>query len=168
VTQTDALEFKRAAETDYPLVVSVIRDAFMPVAERMGVTEEDVPRYAAFESVPRLTMWIAEHSVHMFLLFENGCPVGCGGCSPDITDARKGWLNRIAVRPSCQGKGYGKVVVTSLEDELRRQGYTRARLGHVSPDHKLHTFYQRLGYETAHVEPSKTWGMEITYMEKDL
>ena len=157
-----------ATEDEIPLVVEIIREAFGPVAQRLGILEEDVPRYAAFESVPRMTMWMAEHEVTMFLLWDGEEAVGCGGCSADKDDPTRGHLNRIAVRPGCQGKGYGKAVVIGLEDELRKRGLVGVTLAHVSPDPPLHAFYEGLGYRTIGVEPSTLWGVELTFMEKDL
>ncbi len=37
-------------------------------------------------------------------------------------ESRKGWLNRLAVLPEHQGKGFGKAMVLEMERRLRAKG----------------------------------------------
>lgn len=160
--------YRPATEDDIEVLVEIIRIAFAPVAEMLGVTEETLPDFPAFTTVERLREYIEKHGVRMFLFCTGAGAVACGGWSPDRTGEPKAWLNRIAVPPDYRGRGYGKGMVQFLEEETRKAGFKRARLGHVTPDTLLHAFYEHLGYETVGSSMSKSGQLEITCMEKDV
>ena len=37
-------------------------------------------------------------------------------------DGRRGWINRLAVHPDCQGKGVASILLKEIEDRLRKRG----------------------------------------------
>ncbi len=157
-----------ATDDDYPIAAAIIGAAFAPQAEALGITPESVPSFAAFMTPESLRDYVRYRDLSLFLLTLAGEAAACGACSPDSGIPGKGWLNRIAVHPAHQGAGWGTLLVRFLEDELRRRGFTRVRLGHVSALHRLHALYERLGYETVEQQRSLSWRLDITYMEKTL
>jgi ribosomal protein S18 acetylase RimI-like enzyme len=61
-------------------------------------------------------------------------------------DGHRGWVYYVAVDPNCQGRDFGRTVMTAAEDWLRQQGVTKAMLM-VRPDNtEVQAFYDRLGY----------------------
>ncbi len=158
------LMFRPATEDDLPLMAEIIREAFVPVAERLGINQESVPYFPAYETPQGLRQHLDEWDIRMIMLLVDGEVVGCGGWSPDAEGEPRGWLARIAVRPACQGRGYGTALVRRLEEELRRHGYRRVRLAHAD----LHHFYERLGYETVETKYSEKWRNHMTFQDKDL
>ena len=73
-------------------------------------------------------------------------------------------LDNVAVAPSAQGKGYGRVLVAFAEAEARRRGHNEVRLyTHVLMTENL-ALYARLGFrETGRVSEK---GYERVYMSK--
>ena len=73
-------------------------------------------------------------------------------------------LDNVAVAPSTQGKGYGRVLVAYAEAEARRRGHNEVRLyTHVLMTENL-ALYARLGFrETGRVSEK---GYERVYMAK--
>lgn len=61
-------------------------------------------------------------------------------------DGRRGWVNRLAVRPDHQGRGLGRRLLAEVEDRLRAKGCRKVNLL-VEPDNSaVAGFYERLGY----------------------
>jgi ribosomal protein S18 acetylase RimI-like enzyme len=61
-------------------------------------------------------------------------------------DGRRGWVNRLAVRPDHQGRGLGRRLLNEVEDRLRAKGCRKVNLL-VEPDNAaVAGFYERLGY----------------------
>ena len=158
------LIFRPATGDDLPLMAEIIREAFEAVAERLRLDQEKSPHFPAYETAEGLQQHLDEWDIRMFLLLVDGAVIGCGGWSPDAEGDSRGWLARIAVRPTYQGRGYGSALVGRLEEELRRHGYPRARVAHAD----LHHFYERLGYETVETKYSEKWQMSFSYQDKDL
>ncbi len=73
-------------------------------------------------SVERL---LAEN-VAFFVLRSDGTPAACGGVK--LYDSEYGEVKRMYVRPAFRGRGYGKLVLSRLEDYTRAQGITILRL----------------------------------------
>lgn len=74
-------------------------------------------------------------------------------------DGRKGWINRLAVRPSHQGRGYGRHLVARAEDRFRACGIEvfAALVEHDNAGSL--SFFAHLGY---------TGGTEIVYVSRRL
>ncbi|MEN6548585.1 MAG: GNAT family N-acetyltransferase [Armatimonadia bacterium] len=158
-------ELRPAMPEQVALMARIIRKAFGPVAQQWGITREKLPNYASFETAAHLRKHMVERRITMFVLYEDDLPVGCGGCSPDQEVPAKGWLNRVAVPPANQGQGRGKLLVRLLEEELRRRGYTRVRLGCLP---HLKGFYEALGYEVMGSWHIENWPADLLQMERDL
>lgn len=64
-------------------------------------------------------------------------------------DGRRGWINRLAVRPEAQREGVGSLLVTESERILRREGL-KLHCTHVARENKVSiALFEKLGY---HVE----------------
>lgn len=158
------LALRKASEEDLPLLVEIIREAFAPVAEELGLTQEGAPRYPAFQTVETLRRYMREREVRMFLLLVHGSAVGCGGWRGDSECQAGARLVRIAVRPAYQRRGYGGTIVRKLEEEVRKHGLRRASLETSGP----FRFYRRLGYRPAEGEQTAVVESSVILMVKDL
>jgi ribosomal protein S18 acetylase RimI-like enzyme len=75
-------------------------------------------------------------------------------------------LDNVAVDPSAQGKGYGRLLLAFAEDEARRAGFPCIRLyTQVIMTRNIH-LYSRLGYRETHRREEK--GLSRVYMQKQL
>ncbi len=100
-------------------------------------------------------------SLHLVAL-QAGAVVGCVLFHPE--DAHGGRLFQMAVAPPLQGRGLGARLVSTLEAELLRRGFSHVHLharGHVVP------FYERLGY-AVYGEPFTEVDIPHRHMRKAL
>jgi predicted N-acetyltransferase YhbS len=165
MSDSPRVELRPATPEQVALMARIIRKAFGPVARQWGITREKLPNYAGFETAAHLRKHMAERRITMFVLYEDDLAIACGGCSPDEEVPSKGWLNRVAVPPAHQGKGRGKLLVRLLEEELRKRGYLRVRLGCLP---HLQGFYEALGYEVMGSWHIEDWPADLLCMEHDL
>jgi ribosomal protein S18 acetylase RimI-like enzyme len=88
------------------------------------------------------------------------------GLKPDLTligtvmvgyDGHRGWMYYLAVTPTRQRQGHGRVLVTAAERWLRERGAVKVQLmvreGNVSAQH----FYERIGYAPSDVTVLARW-----------
>lgn len=62
-------------------------------------------------------------------------------------DGHRGWVYYVAVNPTRQGKGLGRVMMAAAEDWLRAAGVPKLQLLVRRENAKASAFYQTLGYE---------------------
>jgi diamine N-acetyltransferase len=60
-------------------------------------------------------------------------------------------LHKIYVRPSCQGKGYGKMLIDEIKSDLRKQGIALLDLN-VNRYNPAREFYLKLGFKVIREE----------------
>ncbi|MCY1017507.1 GNAT family N-acetyltransferase [Pyxidicoccus sp. MSG2] len=100
-------------------------------------------------------------SVHL-VAHQGDAVLGCVLFNPE--DAHGGRLFQMAVAPHLQGQGLGARLVRSLEEELRRRGFTHVHLHARAP---VVPFYERLGY-AVYGEPFTEVGIPHRHMRKAL
>lgn len=100
-------------------------------------------------------------SLHL-VAHQGGTVLGCVLFNPE--DAHGGRLFQMAVAPHLQGKGLGARLVTALEAELRRRGFTHVHLHARAP---VVPFYERLGY-AVYGEPFTEVNIPHRHMRKAL
>lgn len=61
-------------------------------------------------------------------------------------DGHRGWVYYVAVDPSRQGQGLGRVVMVAAESWLRQRGIWKLNLLVRSDNAKVKQFYEHLGY----------------------
>ena len=75
-------------------------------------------------------------------------------------------LDNIAIDPSCQGQGLGRILIDFAEGEALRRGYLEVRLyTHETMTENI-AMYPRLGYEESHRVTEK--GYARVYMRKKI
>jgi len=75
-----------------------------------------------------------------------------------------GKLERICVLKAFRGKSIGKKIIAKMEDEIRQQKYTKAKLHAQQYAEK---FYEKLGYHTFS-EPFMDAGIPHVAMRKEM
>jgi ribosomal protein S18 acetylase RimI-like enzyme len=100
-------------------------------------------------------------SLHL-VLRQGGAVVGCVLFHPE--DAQGGRLFQMAVTPSLQGRGLGARLVTALEAELGRRGFSHV---HLHARATVAPFYERLGY-AVYGEPFTEVNIPHRHMRKAL
>ncbi|MFT5710035.1 MAG: ribosomal protein S18 acetylase RimI-like enzyme [Halioglobus sp.] len=61
-------------------------------------------------------------------------------------DGHRGWINYLAVDPSQQRKGYGRIIMSAIEALLKAKGCPKINLQVRSNNSDIIGFYAALGY----------------------
>ena len=61
-------------------------------------------------------------------------------------EGHRGWINYLAVSPSVQARGYGREMMTIIEQQIRSKGCPKINLQVRSGNSSVIAFYQALGY----------------------
>lgn len=61
-------------------------------------------------------------------------------------DGRKGWINRLAVRPECRGRGIGRALVAEVERRLLEVGIEIVTCLIEDWNEESIVFFERIGY----------------------
>ena len=92
---------------EIPECVSLIKKAFLTVADEFGFTEENAPRFTAFSTTEERLMWHMDGEHRPMYVFEDD-GVLCGYYSLLIQENNECELNNVAVLPDYRHKGIGK------------------------------------------------------------
>jgi GNAT superfamily N-acetyltransferase len=141
-----------AAPSDLSQVENVVRAAYSGYIPRIG--REPGPMLDDYASL------IDGGQVHVL---EDGEIVGVLVLVPEPDTML---LDNVAIAPSAQGRGYGRVLLDFAEQEARRQGYGAIRLYTNALMAENLTLYPRLGYVETHRGQEK--GFSRVYMTKRL
>jgi GNAT superfamily N-acetyltransferase len=85
------------------------------------------------------------------LLLEADEPVAFAGYSPREEDPEIYKLHKLYCLPKTQGKGYGKILINAVIDEVRKAGKHTLDLN-VNRHNKALTFYEKMGFKIAYEE----------------
>ena len=66
-------------------------------------------------------------------------------------EGHRGWINYLAVNPSHQRKGYGRLMMQAIEAKLLQKGCPKINLQVRSSNQSVIEFYAALGYGTDEV-----------------
>jgi ribosomal protein S18 acetylase RimI-like enzyme len=77
-----------------------------------------------------------------FALMTRGPPEPCIKDIPKQVE-----LQRLYIHPSAQGQGVGKLLVSRVEEEARRQGFENLWLGVYEKNYRAIEVYERLGFQ---------------------
>jgi len=103
------------------------------------------------------------------LLLEADEPVAFAAYSPRDEDAQIYKLHKLYCLPKTQGKGYGKILINAVIDEVKKAGKHTLELN-VNRHNKALTFYQKMGFEVVYEEdiPIGKYWMNDFVMRKEL
>ena len=62
-------------------------------------------------------------------------------------EGHRGWINYLAVAPSCQRRGYGSLLMSDIERRLKDLGCPKINLQVRTTNSAIIGFYQALGYK---------------------
>ncbi|MHB1234066.1 MAG: GNAT family N-acetyltransferase [Microbacteriaceae bacterium] len=104
---------------------------------------------------------------HVAALDEDGLLVGFIGYR--TTSLYSGYISSLYVSPYAQGAGYGRLLLTQAEDELRAKGAKTARLWVFEQNEPSRRFYEKAGWMLDGTrETLEEWGQPQVGMSKQL
>jgi ribosomal protein S18 acetylase RimI-like enzyme len=78
-------------------------------------------------------------------------------------DGHRGWINYLAVHPSRQGSGLGRVLMGAAEERLAALGCAKINLQVRDDNEAARAFYEAIGY---HLEPIVSFGKRLVSDEQ--
>lgn len=138
------LTFRPATVADVPAIVDLVTSAYRGDASRAGwTTEADFLEGTRIDPPVLQQQILAERSI-VLLAELDGHLVACVHITDD-GDA--GYLGMFSVRPTLQGGGIGKQVMSEAERTVQQAwGHPRMRMTVIDIREELIAFYERRGY----------------------
>jgi len=160
---TPKITVRQADTTDIPRIVGIIRKAFYEVAVRFGLSEANCPKHPSNCKAG----WIEEamgKGARYFLLESDGLSCGCVAleqASPKIC-----YLERLAVLPAQQRRGYGRALVDRVLDEVRLLGSHQVDIGIIAAHTEVKNWYRKIGFVEQRRAHFPHLPFEVLFMSK--
>lgn len=152
---------------EIPQCVEVIRKSFLTVADELGFTRENAPRFTAFAiSEDRLYTQFVEDRRPMFVYEEEG--VIAGYCSLALQENGECELNNLSVLPEYRHKGIGKALLNHAFSYAHNIGCSMVNISIVEENTRLRKWYEQNG--AVHIGTKKFDFFPFTcgYMQKEI
>ena len=152
---------------EIPQCVDVIRKSFLTVAEELGFTTENAPRFTAFAiSEDRLYSQLEEGRPMFVYVDEKGNI--CGYYSLAMQENLECELNNLAVLPECRHQGIGKLLLEHAFSYAHSVGCTIVNISIVEENTVLRKWYESFG--AVHIGTKKFDFFPFTcgYMQKEV
>ena len=156
---------REATSRDAEALVGLIRPAFKEVADRFGLTPGSSPRHPSNCTVEWVKTEIAD-GVRYFILEEDGKPVGCVGIDP--ANPQTFYIQRLAVLPELQKKGYGSVLMEYAIGVAKEMDAPRVATGILSDNFELKSWYRQRGFAVTNIKRLPHLPFEVTFMAMEL
>jgi len=157
---------KQLDQSDILLAVDVIRASFLTVAEEMGITEENCPRYVGFVTTVERLQTQLDWGWQQYGCFQDDKLVGYVSVSKESDGVFE--IHNLAVLPNCRHKGYGKQLLNYCALKIRESGGNKINISIVEENTVLKNWY--LDYGFVHIGTKKFDHLPFTsgYMEMDI
>jgi N-acetylglutamate synthase-like GNAT family acetyltransferase len=100
---------------------------------------EECARSLSSENLIERAGWL-----HFYVVENENRIIGCGGIGPYWGKADESSLFTIFVDPDCQGKGIGRAIINTLEQD---EFYLRAKRVEIPSSITAVNFYKKFGYD---------------------
>lgn len=152
---------RKGGKEDIDILAEIIRDAFQDVADRFGLNEQNSPTHPS----NCRTEWLMREmnrGVVFYVLEAQGEPAGCVALEK-IND-EVCYLERLAVLPRKQKKGFGEALVKHALSQARLLKAYRVQIGIIADDQALHDWYEKLGFEEVERKNFPHLMFEVAFM----
>ncbi|MDD3258602.1 MAG: GNAT family N-acetyltransferase [Smithellaceae bacterium] len=154
---------RKGGKEDIDILAEIIRDAFQDVADRFGLNEQNSPTHPS----NCRTEWLMREmnrGVVFYVLEAQGEPAGCVALEK-IND-EVCYLERLAVLPRKQKKGFGEALVKHALSQARLLKAYRVQIGIIADDQALHDWYEKLGFEEVERKNFPHLMLEVAFMAR--
>ncbi|MBC8531881.1 GNAT family N-acetyltransferase [Gehongia tenuis] len=128
-----------------PECARLIRESFLAIARRYGITSENCPQYAAFIRAEDLEARRSKGGL-LFGLFEADHLAGCACLLPPSRESSPAMLELVAVQPEYRHRGYGRALVQHGEIAARALGAPTLDIVVINENAKLKDWYKSYGF----------------------
>lgn len=152
---------RTCAKNDIPVLVDVIQQSFLTVAERFGLTQENAPRHPSNCTAD----WIQkdmDRGVIYFVIESGNSILGC--IALELANSEVCYLERLAVLPGYREHGFGKTLVNHVLCRARGLGAHRVDIGIIAQDVELKDWYRRIGFVEGETKEFPHLPFQVTFM----
>ncbi|WP_242916550.1 GNAT family N-acetyltransferase [Pontibacter liquoris] len=135
---------RKATLSDIPTIRALAEATWEPTYSPILSKEQIDYMFDVIYSEEALAKQLQEGQTFLLLL-EQEEALGFASYSVKEAPAHIYKLNKIYLMPQCQGKGYGKVLITAVEEEVKQLGAKLLDLN-VNRYNRAKQFYERCGY----------------------
>lgn len=154
-------------QEDIEACTAVIRESFRTVADEMGFTPDNAPRFTAFATTAeRLYAQLADEHRVMCACYDDGQIAGY--YSLQLQGQSECELNNLCVLPRYRHRHIGYELVQDAFVRARTLGCTKMHIGIVEENVRLRRWYERLGFHHTGTKKFDFFPFTCGYMERDL
>ncbi len=128
--------------------LNIIHRSFQTVADEMGITPENAPRYTAFLPLERLKEE-RDNGARFFGYFNDGRQIGF--VTVETEDGGEWFMKRLAVLPEYRGRGIAGKLIERVIDYVKEHSVTCLHIGIVNEQKGLKQWYEAMGFRTYEV-----------------
>lgn len=159
---------KEIKEDDIAECVDVIRRSFYTVAEELGFTIDNAPRFTAFATTQdRLLYQLKNEYRQMYAYYENNDKI-IGYYSLEIQDNNQCELNNLCVLPQYRHKHIGTNLLEDACIKAKKAGCKKINIGIVEENKVLKKWYVENGFIHTGTKKFDFFPFTCGYMEMDL
>ena len=150
------------------MCVGVIRTSFMTVAEDLGFTQENAPRFTAFATTEERLMYQYEVEKRPMYGFFSESGEMLGYYSLARQNEQEWELNNLCVLPEHRHEGIGDALLQDAFARVRENGCTKLLIGIVEENTRLRKWYESKGFTHLGTRKFDFFPFTCGYMEKTL
>lgn len=147
--------------------VRVIRSSFMTVAEELGFTEENAPRFTAFATSEERLFYQAEVEKRPMYVYSSNDEI-LGYYSLSKQSDTEWELNNLCVLPEHRHEGIGDKLLQDAFARVKELGGTKLNIGIVEENKRLRAWYESKGFLHIGTKKFDFFPFTCGYMEKQL
>ncbi len=158
---------KEIQQNELSECVNVIRVSFKTVADELGFTAENAPRFTAFATTEERLNWhFFGEKRPMYAYYDEGKIVGY--YSLLLQENNECELNNVCVLPDYRHKGIGEELLKHALQTAKTLGCRKINIGIVEENVVLRKWYENFGFIHTGTQKFEFFPFTCGYMEKPL
>jgi diamine N-acetyltransferase len=156
---------KRIKENEIDKLVEVIKVSFITVANEFNITKNNTPTNPAFITSRDIKNLFKKGLIFLGLYLNNEL-IGC--VAVEDTSSELYYIEKLAVLPEFRHKGYGKKLMNSAFEVVKKNGGTRISVGIINENKTIKKWYKILGFKETGLKNFPHLPFTVCFMEKEL
>ncbi len=140
------VEIRKATTDDAPMLRLLAEKIWWPTYSQILSKEQIRFMLDVIYAEEKLRKQIESGEQTFLILLENEVPIGFTAFSVDQENQQLMTLEKIYCLPETQGKGYGKLLVQTVENKAREAGKSILQL-YVHRQNKAKSFYEKMNFK---------------------
>lgn len=158
---------KEIHEKDIGECVNVIKESFLTVADELGFTAENAPRFTAFATTEdRLIHQFENEHRPMYAYYDDNKIIGYYSLA--LQDNNECEINNLCVLPQYRHKHIGAMLLENAYIKAKKMGCKKMSIGIVEENKVLRKWYENNGFIHIGTKKFDFFPFTCGYMERDL